>query len=95
MRLQRAAEDGAPPPVLVVDWLDEARSEMFTIAADLLVRLAPYASLVVSTRPAATRAALIEALKADVVVDLDNPMYQRPGRAALRHQGSPTARCPA
>ncbi|MGH3933617.1 MAG: AAA family ATPase [Pseudonocardiaceae bacterium] len=85
--LQRAVQGGARPPVLVIDGLDEARGEMFTIAADLLVRLAPYTSLVVSTRPA-TRAepatSLIEALQADAVLDLDDPVYRESGRVALR-----------
>jgi tetratricopeptide (TPR) repeat protein len=85
--LQRAVQGGARPPVLVVDGVDEARGEMFTIAADLLVRLAPYASLVVSTRPV-TRTqlptSLIEALEADAVLSLDDPLHRESGRAALR-----------
>ncbi|MBA3575437.1 MAG: ATP-binding protein, partial [Pseudonocardiales bacterium] len=85
--LQRAAEGGARPPVLVVDGLDEARGEMFAIATDLLVRLAPYASIVVSTRPvtrAELPASLAEALQADAVLDLDDPVHRESGRAALR-----------
>jgi hypothetical protein len=72
--LPRAVQGGARPPVLVADGLDEARGEMLTITADLLVCLASYASLVVSTRPV-TRAELptllIEALEADAVLRPD------------------------
>ncbi len=68
--LQRAAEGRRPPPVLVVDGLDEARGEAFDLA-DLVVRLAPYASIVVSTRPvhrADPPTSLIEALQARAVM---------------------------
>jgi hypothetical protein len=85
--LQRAAEGGARPPVLVVDGLDEARGEMFAIATDLLVRLAPYASIVVSTRPvtrAELPASLAEALQADAVLNLDDLVHRESGRVALR-----------
>ncbi len=85
--LQRAAAGGGRVPVLVVDGLDEARGEVFTIAADLLVRLAPYASVVVSTRPVVREESppsLIEALQAGSVLDLDEPVCRESGRAALR-----------
>jgi AAA ATPase domain len=49
-QVQRAVEEGARPPVVVVDGLDEARGEAFTIAEDFLVRLAAHAVVVVSTR---------------------------------------------
>ena len=41
---------GAAPPVIVVDGLDEARGHAFAIAEELLLRLAPYAVVIVSTR---------------------------------------------
>ena len=84
--LQRATDDGGRPPVLVVDGLDEARGETFTIASDLLARLARYASVVVSTRPV-TRTeqptSLIEVLQAEVVLDLDAPARRQSGREAM------------
>jgi hypothetical protein len=49
-QVQRLVEAGARPPVLVIDGLDEARSEAFAIAEKLLVALAPHAVIVVSTR---------------------------------------------
>ena len=54
-QVQRAVEQGAAPPVIVVDGLDEARGQAFAIAEELLVRLAPYAVVIVSTRRAAAR----------------------------------------
>ncbi|CAL9442791.1 hypothetical protein SUDANB105_02267 [Streptomyces sp. enrichment culture] len=48
--VQRAVEEGSLRPVLVVDGLDEARGEAFTIADDLLTRLSRYATVIVSTR---------------------------------------------
>ncbi|MGI9002670.1 MAG: AAA family ATPase, partial [Pseudonocardia sp.] len=84
--LQRVADDGGRPPVLVVDGLDEARGETFTIASDLLARLARYASVVVSTRPV-TRTeqptSLLEVLQAEVVLDLDDLAGRESGRAAM------------
>ncbi len=85
--LQRTVEGGAPRPVLVIDGLDEARGEAFTIADELAVRLARWASVVVSTRPV-TRAepptSLIEALRPEAVLDLDDPACRESGRAAMR-----------
>ena len=49
-QVQRAAEQGKTPPVLLVDGLDEARGEAFSIADELLARLAPHAVVAVSTR---------------------------------------------
>src|SRR5262249_7598677 len=49
-QVQRAVEEGVPPPVVVVDGLDEARGEAFSIAEDFLVRLAAHAVVIVSTR---------------------------------------------
>ncbi|MET9634229.1 tetratricopeptide repeat protein, partial [Lentzea sp. NPDC006480] len=40
------------PPVLVIDGLDEARGESFSIASSLLTKLANYAVVIVSTRQA-------------------------------------------
>ncbi|WP_144120979.1 ATP-binding protein [Catellatospora sichuanensis] len=48
--LQRAVEVGASPPVVIIDGVDEARSEAFSLAEELLVRLARYAVVIVSTR---------------------------------------------
>jgi hypothetical protein len=81
--LQRAAEEGGLPPVLVVDGLDEARGEMFTIAGDLLVRLAAYASIVVSTRRVARAeppASLVGVLQPAAVLDLDDPVPRESGQ---------------
>jgi hypothetical protein len=49
-QMQRAVEHGATPPVVVVDGLDEARGEAFSIAEELLARLAPYAVIVIAIR---------------------------------------------
>lgn len=64
--LQRhAAQQDRVRPVVVVDGLDEARGEAFAIAKDLLCRIAPVATVIVSTRdlPATdTTAGLVETL---------------------------------
>src|SRR6266496_2279012 len=49
-QVQRVVEQGATPPVIVVDGLDEARAHTFAITEELLLRLAPYAVVIVSTR---------------------------------------------
>ena len=49
-QVQRAVGQGAAAPVIVVDGLDEARGQAFAIAAELLLRLAPYAVVIVATR---------------------------------------------
>jgi hypothetical protein len=49
-QVQRSVEAGHVAPVVLVDGLDEARGEAFSIAEDLLARLAAYAVIVVSTR---------------------------------------------
>ncbi|WP_433291571.1 tetratricopeptide repeat protein [Pseudonocardia sp. CA-142604] len=85
--LQRVADDRGQPPVLVVDGLDEARAEAFAIADDLLVRLAPYASVVVSTRKVRQDdppRALVEELRPRAVLDLDDTASRESGRAALQ-----------
>jgi tetratricopeptide (TPR) repeat protein len=73
--LQRSHEDGRPPPVIVVDGLDEARDQAFMIAQDLLVRLARFATVIVSTRPI-TRdvvpSSIVAVLAPVVELDLDS-----------------------
>ncbi|MEU3643766.1 AAA family ATPase [Lentzea sp. NPDC034063] len=62
------------PPVLVVDGLDEARGESFSIATSLLTKLAAYAVVIVSTRQAhrvAGGAPLLTELSPVEVLDLD------------------------
>ncbi|ANZ39093.1 hypothetical protein BBK82_26480 [Lentzea guizhouensis] len=62
------------PPVLVVDGLDEARGESFSIATSLLTRLASYAVVIVSTRQAhrvAGGAPLLTELSPVEVLNLD------------------------
>ncbi|HET9653937.1 MAG TPA: ATP-binding protein, partial [Kineosporiaceae bacterium] len=49
--LQQRAETGTPrTPVIVLDGLDEARGQAFTITDDLLSRVARFATVVVATR---------------------------------------------
>ena len=68
--------------MLVVDGLDEARGEAFPIAEELLVRLAPYAAVMVSTRSAAARRdrrrRCWTCWRPVAVLDLDDPAAQRP-----------------
>ncbi|SDP12330.1 AAA family ATPase [Lentzea jiangxiensis] len=62
------------PPVLVVDGLDEARGESFSIATSLLTKLAACAVVIVSTRQAqrvAGGAPLLTELSPVEVLDLD------------------------
>jgi tetratricopeptide (TPR) repeat protein len=88
--LQNAA--GGPDwqlPVVVVDGLDEARGQAFTIAQDLLVRLAPHAAVIVATRdlprPSGDEASvtLIGALDPVEVMDLDTEPWLGSGLDAL------------
>jgi hypothetical protein len=87
--LQKHAEAGQRPPVVVVDGLDEARGHAFAIARDLLVRLARYAVVVVSTRqlrepgddPGST---LLGVLGPAEVLDLDAREWAGSGLAAVR-----------
>ncbi|MGZ3146800.1 AAA family ATPase [Lentzea chajnantorensis] len=63
------------PPVLVVDGLDEARGESFSIATSLLTKLAQHAVVVVSTRQAhrvVGGAPLLTELSPVEVLDLDD-----------------------
>ncbi|MFD5827692.1 AAA family ATPase [Lentzea sp. NPDC060358] len=65
----------ASPPVLVVDGLDEARGESFSIATSLLTKLAQHAVVIVSTRQAhrvAGGAPLLTELSPVEVLDLDD-----------------------
>lgn len=63
------------PPVLVVDGLDEARGESFSIAGSLLTKLAQHAVVIVSTRQAhrvAGGAPLLTELSPVDVLNLDD-----------------------
>src|SRR5262249_5879248 len=89
---QRAVEEGVPPPVVVVDGLDEARGEAFSIAEDFLVRLAAHAVVIVSTRelrrgddqPSLVSTLLSGAGGSDALLDLDAADAQDRGRVDLR-----------
>src|ERR1051326_6042593 len=87
-QVQRAVEEGRPPPVIVVDGLDEARGQSFTIAEDLVMRLAEHATVIVSTREqrrGETEPTLVATLTAaGQLLDLDDPEVQRRGRTDLR-----------
>ena len=87
-QVQRAVELGAAPPVIVVDGLDEARTHAFAIAEELLLRLAPYAVVIVSTRElrrGETDPSLLEVLTAGAAeLDLDDAAAQERGRADMR-----------
>lgn len=64
----------AEPPVIVVDGLDEARGESFSIATSLLTKLANHAVVIVSTRQAhrvAGGAPLLTELSPVEVLNLD------------------------
>ncbi len=87
-QVQRAVETDKPPPVVVVDGLDEARGEAFTIAEDLLRRLAEHAVVIVSTREV-PRGEEQESLVATLTprgaeLDLDDPEIRDRGRADMR-----------
>ncbi|MEU5199878.1 tetratricopeptide repeat protein, partial [Streptomyces scabiei] len=86
-QVQRAVEDGAEPPVVVVDGLDEARGEAFTIADELLTRLAVHAVVIVSTREIQrgdSRPSLVSTLAPEGAdMDLDDPAVQQQSRADL------------
>ena len=84
--LQRAHQGGGQLPVIVVDGLDEARGEAFAIAEELLVRMAAFATVIVSTRPLTREKApqsLLEVLAPVGVVDLDAPAAQESQHAAI------------
>ena len=86
--VQHAVETGAPPPVVIVDGLDEARGEAFTIAENLLRRLAEHAVVIVSTREL-WRGEEQESLVATLTprgaeLDLDDPEIRERGRADMR-----------
>lgn len=86
-QVQRAVEGGAPPPVLVVDGLDEAREEAFAIAGELLIRLARHAVVVVSTRElrrGGNQPSLLEIIApSGPGLDLDEPAVQERTRACI------------
>ncbi|MEU9169110.1 tetratricopeptide repeat protein [Streptomyces sp. NPDC048420] len=85
--IQRAVEDGAPPPVLVVDGLDEARGQAFKVADELLTRLAAYAVVIVSTREMQRGdegASLLRTLAPEGAgIDLDDASRRERGREDL------------
>ena len=87
-QVQRAAEEGATAPVIVVDGLDEARGQAFAVAEELLLRLAPYATVIVSTRElrrSQTDPSLLDVLTAGAAeLDLDEPAAQQRGRGDMR-----------
>ena len=83
--LQRRAESGGTTPVIVVDGLDEARGEAFSIGEDLLLRLQPFAQVIVSTRevrsPQEGKPSLVMTLAPEGPdLDLDNPEVQARGQ---------------
>jgi tetratricopeptide (TPR) repeat protein len=87
--VQQRAEAGGRPLVVVVDGLDEARGEAFTVVRDLLVRLAVHATVVVSTRELVDPTAdppttLLQVLSPVAAVDLDVPRSRESGAMAMR-----------
>jgi tetratricopeptide (TPR) repeat protein len=86
-QVQRAVEGGAASLVFVVDGLDEAREEAFTIAQELLIRLARHAVVVVSTRElrrGRNQPSLLEILvPSGPRLDLDEPAVQERTRACI------------
>jgi tetratricopeptide (TPR) repeat protein len=87
--VQRRAEAGGSPLVVVVDGLDEARAHAFPIARELLTKLSAYAVVVVSTREMVepgqelpTR--LVDTLQPVETLDLDDPRWAESGRTARR-----------
>ncbi len=88
-QVQRAVEQGASPPVILVDGLDEARAHTFAIAEELLLRLAPFAVVIVSTRERprdGTGQSLLGMLMAvgAAELDLDAPATRERGRSDMR-----------
>ncbi|MFL6162453.1 MAG: tetratricopeptide repeat protein [Jatrophihabitantaceae bacterium] len=75
-------------PVLVVDGLDEARNEAFDIARDLLVRLAEWTTVIVSTRNLPGEGDTPDLLGSlgphAGLLDLDEPAAAESGRQAMR-----------
>lgn len=84
--LQQA--DLAVPPVVVVDGLDEARTQAFPVATELLQRLAPLATVVVGTRelpgPPATPSLLSLLDPGGARLDLSDPSAYARTEADLR-----------
>ncbi|MGZ6574644.1 MAG: AAA family ATPase [Solirubrobacteraceae bacterium] len=87
-QVQRVVDGGCRAPVVVLDGLDEARGEAFSIAEELLVRLGRHAVVVVSTRELRRgdeRPSLVRTLAPDTdALDLDDPAVQERGRGDLR-----------
>jgi hypothetical protein len=99
-QVQRAAEDTDACPVVVVDGLDEARSQALLIAQDLLIRIASYATVIVATRELAGVGAapsLLEVLTAecaDLALDLEDAAIREQGRSDVRAYVTPAATLP-
>ncbi|NUT49911.1 MAG: tetratricopeptide repeat protein [Saccharothrix sp.] len=83
--VQRVVEEGAVPPVVVFDGVDEARGEAFPIVEKFLAPLSSHASVIVSTRPLAKPdgTGVVEALAPDHVLDLDAPERLEAARTAI------------
>ena len=83
--VQRVVEGGIAAPVVVIDGLDEARGQAFVIAEDLLARLAPFATVVISTRPLTHQdgSELLDTLAPVAVLDLDSEECQESAQSAI------------
>ncbi len=83
--VQRAVDADAALPVVVIDGLDEARGQAFAIADDLIARLAPFAIVVISTRPLTHQdgSVLMDKLLPVAVLDLDSSECLESARSAI------------
>jgi hypothetical protein len=87
--IRKASDEGGfQPPVIAIDGLDEARGESFTIARDLLLRLAQWAMVIVSTRELPgddSSSSLVGILTTPgELLNLDSPEAQTRGRDDMR-----------
>jgi len=87
-QLQRARENDARPPVIIIDGLDEAAEDAFIVADDLVRRLARYAAVIVTTREIRRDGSpwsLMATLSGGAaVLDLDDPAVRVRGLADIR-----------
>ncbi len=85
-QVQRTVETGKPPPVVIVDGLDEARGQAFALAEDLLRRLAEHAVVIVSTRELwrGDESLVATLTPRGAELDLDEPAIQERGRVDMR-----------
>lgn len=83
--LQAAAHVTAKPPVIVLDGLDEARDQAFAVIDDLLVRLAPFCTVIVSSRPLTHPGGgpLHQILNPLDTLNFDEPESRRTGQQAI------------